>query len=195
MNSCKTEIKQLSVENILTKTIDHSGQHFLAKAKLEYTIDASYTATQNEHIYAYEIKQLREGVNYFAKSYNGGFEYTENGEPSTYAYLIWETKKRLYFIHNFMRFHSVFEQDNSVELYQEGVEKIGDRSYYVLHAYNKNQLPTDIIINYHFYINTSTFKLDYIGHDTNLGDNLFHFRKLVNKRRVKDVLFSDYEHL
>jgi len=192
LTSC-TSTPDITAEELLEKTIETLGKRALYNSELSFMErEISYTSLRSKYQYEYTMKRSVDTINYFAKSYNGGFEYTENGVPVSYGATSGQLEKDLIDLNQFMILPANFENDNAVLLNLKNDISIDGIEYYVLHISFKNQMPTDLAGNYNLYIAKDTYEIDFIGYDSLATEGRFFLKEAFNKRVLNGVSFSDY---
>ncbi|TBW28462.1 DUF6503 family protein [Gramella sp. KN1008] len=75
-----------------------------------------------------------------------------------------------------------------------GKDSIGEREYYELKVtFSQNGGGTDHEDEYLYWIDTQTFKVDYLAYNFETNDGGIRFRKAYNPRIIKGIRFVDYQ--
>ena len=191
--SCGETTTPITAGEVLEKAVEKSGTRALYNAELGFTLaDIQYKSVRADNDYTYTMTRSRDTITYQAKAYNGGFEYTENGNPKSYGAQNGQVEKQLLALNDFMALPAIFENDNSAVLTLKKTIQIDEQKYYVLHIGYKDLMPTDIIPAYNLYINQETFGLEFIAYEFQPAQGRHFLREAFNSRTIEGVSFNDY---
>jgi len=196
--SCKEESKRTAVvdaDTLLENTINAHGGNLYKNSIISFKFKSfNYTLKRDDNDYEYQMIREEKDVLKEAKTFNGGFEYFEDGEQKELsARLSSMFTNRINSMAYWIYIPYEFSTNDAIKEYI-GKDVLRGNEYHKLKiTYRQFEgLPEDDRI-YILWIDTKKFEIDFVAVG-NLNDtNGKKFYAAGNKRKIKGMLFSDYE--
>lgn len=199
--SCETEFQD--ADTIVRKSIEVSGGDMISSSKIEFDFrDKHYRAFRNKGHFVFErqfkdltklyfdsITQITDAIN------NKGFQRFVNGFPMA----IIDTMVTKYSASvNSVHYFSVLPyglNDKAVKRTYLGKIKLSGKDYYKTKVtFNQEGGGEDFEDVFIYWINTETFKVDYLAYSSKEKNNTLalRFREAYNERYIEGIRFVDY---
>lgn len=192
--SCKQETK-LTANDIVNKSIEVSGDEHFKNSTIEFDFrDKHYKAIRDNWRFQYE-REFKDSTNTIKDVLtNSGFDRFINNQlietPDSMAVRYTASV-------NSVHYFSVLPfglNDKSVhKMYLEKIEIKGKTYHKIKVTFNENGGGEDFEDVFLYWINSETFKVDYLAYSYNESDGKgLRFREAYNERFVNGIRFVDY---
>ncbi|MFD1063615.1 DUF6503 family protein [Winogradskyella litorisediminis] len=201
MFSCKNEVKKNEIESltaseIIDKSIAIAGGEMLKRSTIKFHFrDYRYTAIRVKGKFRYtRFKVANNGDSILDILKNEGFRrYVNMRQVKVEDSMVLKYSASVNSVHYFSVLpHGL--NDKAVNKKLVGEEQIKGKAYYKIEVtFNKNGGGEDFEDIFIYWINTETYKPDYLAYSYNEDDGKgMRFRKAYNERFVEGLRFVDY---
>jgi hypothetical protein len=193
--SCKEENKELTVQQIIDKTIENAGGEKYDVAKIQFTFrDIKYSSHRNKGEFEFTrtiTDSLGETLDVLT---NNSFERFANGTKLTLAdSTVSKYSNSLNSVHYFVQLPFGLN-DPAVNKEMVGEAEIDGKDYYEVQVtFAQNGGGVDHEDVYMYWIAKDGFTIDYFAYKFYTGKGGIRFRKAINPRMVNGLRFVDYE--
>lgn len=195
IGSCKNtsqEKEEHSQIEIVNKTFQAHGRSTFDSHKITFTVgNTTYSQEQENGRAIQSFSRYKDNIEHKG-TYSGGYiEYFIDGnlqeegsypapmlEKSLYGFL-YAANLPLSLATNDIRYRKLDEVE------------IRNKTYFTIQASNV-EMPSKIDDQFILYINTEDFLVEYIALNHSLSGSMTQFRRLINTRKINDVIFQDY---
>ena len=189
MFSCKKELKDASV--IVEKSIEVSGGNLIKNSNIEFDFrDKHYFAKRSSS--GFTLARVSDSVVDLLS--NKGFERVINDRVVKLSdSMIPKYSASVNSVHYFSVLRYGLDGDAVNKSYL-GTSKLANKEYYKIKvSFSEEGGGEDFEDVFIYWINTETFKVDYLAYSYNEDDGLgLRFREAYNERYIKGIRFVDY---
>ena len=193
-SSCKPEIKPLTAQQIIDKSIKSTGTDRVSKSIIEFEFrKRKYVATRNNGKFLLERISINDSIIIHDKLSNNGFERYINEEFK----IIQDSLTTLYSGSvNSVHYFSVLPfglNDAAVKKKLLKETTIQGKLYYKVQiSFAEDGGGEDFDDVFIYWIGKEDFKLDYLAYSYHVNGGGMRFRVATNERFVKGIRFVDY---
>lgn len=177
---------------ILQDCIETYGGAKFFNSKITFNIeDLYYSIERKDNLSNFVLTRQVDSIEYKATYQNGSTAYFINDslqEETLYSRRFIEA--RLEGLVYLFSIPHIFDQNSVVAAQEENVT-IGKKEYLTLHIWFR-PLPEDPENEFYLYIDPETKHIDFFTEKFDLNGESILFKKAINKRTIKGLLFSDY---